>query len=175
MKKNINTSAFTIIASLLLLVTISQAQQKAVNVKRTNTDSLIRIIDNTIYNTYYNSNYWKKSIIPVFTVLKIDITETSNVKRIEFSDSADTLFTKELWRNPAYKNIKTALERYAKNKGYKNISILIPINYEPNYSPVHGVDYKHVESLMKFNGKDVIGKTILFSPVRIKVLSKGNI
>jgi hypothetical protein len=97
------------------------------------------------------------------------------LKSLNFSDCADSLFTKELLGNPNHlKTLQVALQEYARKATYKNISILIPVSYQPNYSPTREMDYKHVEALFQFNKRDIVGKTIIFSPIRIKVLSKGN-
>lgn len=164
------------IIALILFAGIANAQQneKHLLVRISYTDSLINEFENSIYESFYNPVFWSKTPNPTFTVLKIDIDKEGKVKDVRFSDSADTLFVNAFLRRPKYHDDTATLKKYAKAKEYKDISILIPVSYEPFYSPQHNFNYSNLELLMKFDKKDFTGKAIMLAPIQIKVLSEHN-
>ena len=137
-------------------------------------DSLIGEFENSIYDSFYNPAFWAKSNTPRFTVFKIDIGQDGKVKGMGFSDSADTLFVNAFLNRKKYHDDIATLEKYAKAKSYSNVSILIPVSYEPSYSSRQSFYYDKMESIMKFDKKDFEGKAILLSPIKIAVLSEHN-
>ena len=158
--------------TFFLFASITNAQQNKRDVSPA--DSLINEFKNSIYNSIYNPVFWSKSYVPTFTVLKIDIDARGKVQDVRFSDSADTLFVKAFLNRPKYHDDKLTLERYAEAESYKDISILIPVSYEPSYSPHRNFYYDNMESLMKFDKKDFTGKAIMLSPIKIAVLKERN-
>jgi hypothetical protein len=122
-------------------------------------DSLLKEFQNTVYYTFYNPTYMQTTV-PTFTMLKIDIDGTGKIAGIDFSDSADPSFTKAWSDKKNVHDDKATLQQYAKIKGYYNVSLLMPVSYQPNYP----------------NQKKVFtnGKAILLEPINIVVLSKGN-
>lgn len=131
-------------------------------------DSLLTEFINTVYNSIYDSNFRSKSYIPTFTVLKVDIDNTGKVTGVNFSDSADTLFLKAFSQRRRYHDDKSTLEKFAKAKGYTDVSILIPVNYEPYYSANRSIYYNNMNSIMRFNKKDFTGRAIILPPIIIE-------
>ena len=130
---------------------------------------------NIVYNTIYAPEFRSQVFMPSFTVLKIDINALGNITDIRFSDSADTLFVKQYkLRKSTPSDEKALLEQYAKYNSYKDVSIIIPVNYEPNYDSKRSFYYDHMEVLMQFNKKYFTGKAIILAPINIPVLTKGN-
>ncbi|MFA6247344.1 MAG: hypothetical protein WC615_10415 [Mucilaginibacter sp.] len=132
---------------------------------------------NIVYNTIYSPEFRSQSFMPSFAFLKIDINASGNVTDVRFSDSADTLFVKQFkLRKSTPSNEKVLLEQYAKDNSYKDISIIIPVNYEPNYTNKQSsiFYYNQMEALMQFNKKQFVGKAIILAPINIPVLTKGN-
>ncbi|QEM13999.1 hypothetical protein [Mucilaginibacter rubeus] len=125
-----------------------------------------------IYNTYNNPYYWKKSLKPTFTTLKIDVSKKGSITDIRFSDSADSLFKAEFEQN--IKKFRSIADQWVKSKSYKGISLLIPVYYETKYELKPTVGYDDVEFVLKFNKKAFTGNTVLLRPVTIRVLNNGN-
>ncbi|MBB5396353.1 hypothetical protein [Mucilaginibacter sp. AK015] len=137
-------------------------------------DSLLRIIDNNIYYSYYSPSYMSNKT-PIFTMLKIDLDWNGKVTGIHFSDSADSVFVKSYFNNPRNRDIKSTFEKYARLKAYSNISLLIPVNYQPEYPNQKKIfSYEELERSLKFKNQYFIGNSVMFSPINIKVLTKGN-
>lgn len=138
-------------------------------------DGSINQFRNIVYNSIYTPEFWSKSFIPSFAVLKIDINASGHVTDIQFSDSADTLFVRQFEkRKSKLADEKALLERFAKTNSYKDISIIIPVNYEPNYGNKRSFYYDQMESLMLFNKKQFTGKAIILATMNIAILTKGN-
>jgi hypothetical protein len=137
-------------------------------------DSLLNQFQNTIYNTFYNPEYMSNNT-PIATMMKVDINWEGKVTSISFSDSADSIFVRAFKNHPKWYDDKATLEKYAKVKSLTNISLLIPVNYEPGYPHQRKTfSYDELEGLMKFNKKSFTGKSIVFEPVNIVVLARGN-
>lgn len=167
--------------ALLLLVNVANAQQqkKAIiqppSAHTSYVDSLLNEFRGTVYNSFNNPVFWAKSQTPVFTFLRVDIDKNGKVKNIRFSDSADTLFVAAFSHRPKYHNDKLTLERYAKARTYTDLSIIIPVSYEPSYSPQRDFyEINNMETLMKFDNMEISGKVIILSPVKIGVLPDHN-
>lgn len=142
--------------------------------KQSTEDSLYLEISNTIYYTYYNPAYMSNKT-PVFTILKVDVDWAGKVTNISFSDSADSVFVKAWQNKPKVHDDKATFERYSKEKSYKNVSLLIPISYEPqlpNSNKYFTNDY--LETYLKFDKKAFVGNAIMLPPITITVLEKGN-
>jgi hypothetical protein len=138
------------------------------------TDSLYLEMDNTIYNSFYDSSYFS-TLTPTFTILKIDINKRGKVTGIQFSDSADTVFVKTYLNRKKWHDDKATIEKYAKVKSYKGISLLIPVSWEPNYPNQKKIfSYDEMEGIMKFNGKDFTGQSVLLQPIYIRISPNGN-
>jgi hypothetical protein len=150
------------------------AIEKPLLIHYSKADSLINEFENSVYECIHDPKFWAKSYVPTFTILKIDIDGMGKVKDIRFSDSADSLFVKAYLNKPNYHNDRSTLEKYAKEKSYTDVSLLIPVSYEPNYSPVRSYYYKTMESIMKFDKKDFTGKAIMLKPISIKILKENN-
>jgi len=181
---------FFIVCGLLMDVNTIKAQQKDTVTlnkilnsmpKHTDrhlsyTDSLIARFDNCIYNTYQDYHFWEKGVKQQFTMLQISIDKYGKIKRIWYSDSADKIFVDAFLKESVSKTNISTLERYAKAKGYKNLSLLIPVYFETNFenSPTFEHNYDFMESIMKFDGKPFSGKSVILEPVIIRVLAKHN-
>jgi len=179
MNGRINFNIFSFLFVSFLLTNTAYAQNaKRYDEKISNrpsyTDSLINEFRNTIYYSLYNSNLLANNKTPTFTVLKIDIDDKGIVTGITFSDSADTLFVKTFLKRHKYHDDIATLEKYAKAKSYNNISIIIPVSYEPLYDIQNSFISNKVEYIMKFDGKDFTGKAIMLAPIRVGMLSKNN-
>ncbi|AYL96213.1 hypothetical protein HYN43_013325 [Mucilaginibacter celer] len=111
---------------------------------------------------------------PTFAVLKINFDATCKVTDMRFSDSADSTFVKAFENRKKWHNDRATLEKYAKIKGYKDLSLLIPVSFEPRLpdSDKHYTN-NYIESYMRFNNKDFEGKAIMMPPIFIRVLAKG--
>ncbi|WP_162996453.1 hypothetical protein [Mucilaginibacter celer] len=142
--------------------------------KRTAADSLYLEINNFIYGTFYNPTYWETKT-PTFTVLKVDITWDGRVSDMRFSDSADSAFVKAWNDKLQTHDIKATFGRYAKEKSYEYLSLLIPVSFEP-LQPKSENHYanKYLESYLKFDKRDFEGEAIMMTPVFVQVLAKGN-
>jgi hypothetical protein len=153
------------------------AQEKNQNMERFNqkaADSLFTEISNTIYDSFYTSSYMSTTN-STFTVLKIDINKQGKVTGINFSDSANSTFVKAYTNRKKWHDDTATLEKYAKMNSYTDVSLLIPVSFEPNYPYQKKVfSYDELESMMKFDKKNFTGKSILFSLIRITVLPHGN-
>lgn len=174
MKTIIKTS--TILFILMLLINHVHAQVKPTysHAKKSVEDSLWGQFQNAVYYTYYNPAYMSNTTT-TSTVMKIDIDWQSKVTSIRFSDSADLLFASAFTNRPKWNDDKITLEKYARIMKLTSISLLIPINYEPNYPKQQKVfSYDELEGWMKFDKKSFTGKAIIFEPINISVLSKGN-
>jgi hypothetical protein len=142
--------------------------------RHTASDSLFTEFSGTVYNCYYTPSYMSNST-PTFAMLKIDIDPKGKVTSIQFSDSADSTFVKAFVNRKKWHNDEATLEKYAKIKGYSEISLLIPVSWEPKYPYQKKIfTYEELEGLMKFNSKNFTGKSIIFSPIHIKLSSSGN-
>jgi hypothetical protein len=139
-------------------------------------DSLMSEIRSSIYNNIYNPKFWGEYTTPTFTILKVTYDNNGDVKHISFSDSADSSFLKLYSKMPTYHDIKTTFKNYAAIKSYRDISLLIPVYYEPSYTSHQNQNfyYFQIESIMKFNGKEFVGKSILLRPIVIRVLKEHN-
>ncbi len=156
-------------------VNAQKATKHLLSSSQLSNDKSINQFRNVIYNTIYNPEFWSKSFMPSFAVLKVDINEPGHVTDIRFSDSADTLFVKQFeMRNTAWVKEKVLLECYARANSYKGVSIIIPVNYQPNYSIKRSFYYDQMEPFMQFNKKNFNGKAIILDPINIPVLTKGN-
>jgi hypothetical protein len=141
-------------------------------------DSLMQRFENIIDSVYYDYHFWGKGITHQFTMLQILIDKHGKVKRIWFSDSADKIFVDAFFQQTKSLNkieIET-LEKYTKAKRYKNISILIPVYFETRFErhPSFEHNYNFMESIMKFDGKPFLGKSVILEPVIIRVLAEHN-
>ena len=169
--------AFVTLLVSLLFVNCLKAQIKLQHdpkIKQTMEDSLFNQFRNTIYYSFYNPAYISNTTTTL-TIMKVDINWQGKVTNMGFSDSADSTFVKAFNNHPKWYDDKATLEKYAKVMSLTNISLLIPINYEPNYPDQHKVfSYDELEGLMKFGKKSFTGKCIMFEPINISVLSKGN-
>jgi hypothetical protein len=135
--------------------------------KQSTEDSLINKFQNNIYYSFYNPSYMVNTVA-TFTILKIDINRQGKVTNIQFSDSADSTFVKAYLNYNKDQDNKTTLEKYAEIKSYKDISLLIPISYEPNYPYQKKLfSYDELESMLKFNQQVFVGKSMVFSPIII--------
>jgi hypothetical protein len=175
MKQTLKTLLMVFI-SLLWLNSISAQINLPPNkkFKQPLADSLLREIDNDIYYTYYSPAFMSNKV-PVFTMLKVDIGWDGKVTSIQFSDSAGPDFIKAYFDRPKGHDIKATLEKYAKIKSYTDVSLLIPVSWEPNYPNQKKVfTYDEMEGIMKFNKKDFTGKSIMFSPIYITLSATGN-
>lgn len=137
-------------------------------------DSLLTEFSNTVYNTFYTPSYMYTTT-PTFAVLKIEIDKKGKVADIRFSDSADYTFVKAFDNRKKWHDDKATLEKYAKLKAYKDVSLLMPVSYEPQFpNPNKYYTNGYMESYLKFNNKDFTGKAVMLSPIFIPVLTKGN-
>lgn len=143
--------------------------------KQSYTDSLYAIICNPIYNSFYNPSYMS-STTPTFTMLKIDIDKNGKVTDIRFSDSADSTFVNAYVNRKKWPNEISTIEKFAKAKEYSDVSLLMPVNYEPNYRPKQTkvFSYEEMENIMKFNKKEFTGKVVKLPSMNIRVLSEHN-
>ncbi|MET3611343.1 hypothetical protein [Mucilaginibacter rubeus] len=144
--------------------------------KHTLSDSLLTEFSGTVYNSFYNPSYMSTTT-PTFAVLKIDIDKNGKVVDMRFSDSADSTFVRAFdnRKKKKWHDDKATLEKYARIKSYKDVSLLIPVSYEPQL-PNSNKYYTngYLESYLKFNNKDFTGKAVMLSPIFIPVLTKGN-
>jgi hypothetical protein len=139
-------------------------------------DSLVQRFEKTIDSVYHDSHFWYKGITHQFTILQILIDKHGKVKKIGYSDSADKIFVDAfLKQSESPRNIST-LEKYAKAKKYKNISILIPVYYETRFErhPSFEHNYDFMESIMKFDAKPFSGQSVILEPVIIRILAEHN-
>src|ERR1700759_1574662 len=102
-------------------------------IKRSVSDSLLVQIKNDIYYSFYNPTYMTNKK-PVFTFLKADINWDGNLTSIAFSDSADSTFVNAFSVYATKQNYRETFQKYITVQKLKNVSILIPVNYEPDYS-----------------------------------------
>lgn len=176
MNKVINSILATVLFVLVCQsINAQNVKDRPLPSSQLSNDKSINQFLNIIYNTIYTPKFWSKSFMPSFSVLKIDINASGQVTDIRFSDSADTLFVKQFeMRKTVRSDEKAFLERYAKDNSYRDISIIIPVNYEPNYSSKRSFYYDQMESFMQFNKKHFTGKAIILAPMNISVLTKGN-
>lgn len=141
-------------------------------------DSLRMVIDNDIYYTYYSpytSGYRSNHKESVFTMLKIDIGWDGKVTKIQFSDSADSAFVKAYFNNPRASNRKDIFEQYSKIKSYSHVSLIIPVNYQPDYPNQKKIfSYDEFEGIMKFNGKDFTDQSVFLQPIHIRISANDN-
>lgn len=176
MSKN---NTFKILTIILLIGSFSKdvyAQDASKTKHQKYADSLIGVFCNTIYRCGYNPGFWAKCYTPVFTTIKIDIDKKGKLSGVEFSDSADSLFKAEFSKGLNHERDKQILEEYAKAEQLKNVSILIPVYYEPwaDVKYKFHLNYGAIEGLLRFNKKPYRGNAIVLPPVRIPVLSTGN-
>ncbi|NOW96538.1 hypothetical protein [Mucilaginibacter sp. SG564] len=163
-------------AAGLLLINSLKAQEKRSDSEKSKqavSDSLYMEISTTIYYSFYATSYMSTNT-PTFAILKIDFDKNSKVTAMGFSDSADSSFVKAFENRKKWHDDKATLERYAKVKSYKNLSLLIPVSYEPqlpNSTKYYTNDY--LESYFKFDKKNFTGNAIMESPIFIKVSAKG--
>ena len=154
-----------------------KAQEKNQNLDHFNqktADSLFTEISSTIYDSFYTSSYMSTTN-STFTVLKIDINKQGKVTGINFSDSADSTFVKAYTNRKKWHDDTATLEKYAKINSYTDLSLLIPVSFEPNYPYQKKLfSYDELESIMKFGKNSFTGKSVLFSLIRITVLPHGN-
>lgn len=142
--------------------------------KQSTEDSLYLEISNTIYYTYYNLAYMSNKT-PVFAILKVDVDWAGKVTNISFSDSADSVFVKAWQNKPKVHDEKATFERYSKEKLYKNVSLLIPVSYEPQLpNSIKYFTNDYLETYLKFDKKAFVGNAIMLPPIIITVLLKGN-
>jgi len=175
MKQIIKTLVILFVS--LLLLKSANAQLKLgykPKAKQLPEDSLFNQFRNTVYNSFYNPVYMANTT-PVSTMMKIDIDWQGKVTSINFSDSADSIFVKAFKNHKNWYDDKATLEKYAKVMGLTNVSLLIPINYEPNYPNQRKLfSYDELEGMMKFDKKSFTGKAIIFEQINIGVLPKRN-
>ncbi|MEZ2336751.1 hypothetical protein AB6735_14005 [Mucilaginibacter sp. RCC_168] len=173
--KNIAKTIITL-TSCFLLISNLKAQEKGRDLEKykpTALDSLYTEISNTIYSSFYHSPYMSTTT-PTFAILKIDFDKNGKVTDMRFSDSADSAFVKAFENREKWHDDNATLERYAKIKSYKNLSLLFPVSFEPqlpNSNKYYTNDY--LESYFKFNKKDFTGKAVMQSPIFIKISAKG--
>ena len=165
------------LAALTLVSSNVKAQDKMLGegkYKHTVSDSLLTEFSNAVYNTFYTPSYMSTTT-PTFAVLKIEIDKNGKVADIRFSDSADSTFVKAFDNRKKWHDDKATLEKYAKLKSYKDVSLLMPVSFEPQ-QPNSDKHYAngYLESYLKFDKKPFEGKAIMLSPIFITVLSKGN-
>ncbi|MDB5135276.1 MAG: hypothetical protein JWP37_1879 [Mucilaginibacter sp.] len=164
----------TICVSLLYASLLSaQKKNKKAPTHKSYADSLMGAFRNSVYGRIYNPAFWSKSYMPTLTILKISINKNGKVTDIRFSDSADTLFVKTFANMPKRNDDLSTLEKYALAKSYKDISILIPINYEPNYRAHRSFDYNNLQLLMRFDKKEFEGKALISPPLLVGVVADG--
>ncbi len=133
-----------------------------------NPNNLINKFKKSVQQSLANRDFNSKCYMSTFTVLKIDIDNRGEIKDLNFSDNVDTLFSKSFFLRHTYKNERAILTQYIKLNAYKNISVLIPINYEP-FNDVHrNLYYDSMESFLRFNKKDFTGKAVMLSPIEVK-------
>jgi hypothetical protein len=166
-----------IFSGILLQITVSFAQDKVLNsgkYKHSASDSLFNKFSNGIYHSFYTPSYMSTRT-PTFTMLKVDINKDGKVTSIQFSDSADSTFVKAYLNRKKWHDDKATLERYAKIKSYTDLSLLIPVSWEPNYPNQKELfSYDEMEGIMRFNKKDFTGKSVFFPPIYIKITPGGN-
>jgi hypothetical protein len=110
-----------------------------------------------------------------FAVLKIDIDKKGKVTDIRFSDSADSTFLKAYANRQQWPDEKGTIEKYAKAKGYKNVSLLMHVRFEPRYpSSNKYISYDQAEAVMQFAGKEFIGNSIILPCMNIRVSAEHN-
>jgi hypothetical protein len=163
------------INKLLIIGFIVLCYSKATGQRYTYADSLINEYKNSVYECYHNPGFWSKNNKPVFTIIKIEIDKNGDIKDIRFSDSADPLFVNAYLKRVKYHDEKQTLKKYASAKSFKNISILIPVSYEPQYNPQHSFESNAIENMLKFNNHDFSGDAIILEPLKIGVLADHNI
>ncbi len=138
------------------------------------TDSLLSKIDAPIYYSFYNPTYMVVKTATV-TVLKIDIDKKGKVTDIRFSDSADSTFLKAYANRQQWPDEKGTIEKYAKAKGYRDVSLLMNVRFEPRYpSPIKDISYDQVEAIMQFAGKEFTGNSVILPGMNIRVLAEHN-
>lgn len=142
--------------------------------KHTVSDSLITQFYNKVYGCFYNPVYIKKGSVTV-TLLKIDIDKNGKVRNMGFSDSADPNFKEAFSQRKTNPDDFDTLAKYAAIKGYVDLSLLIPVYFEPGYpNQYKAFNYEELEDLMKFNKESVTGRIILLQPIIIRVAKSGN-
>ncbi|PWK75301.1 hypothetical protein LX99_03794 [Mucilaginibacter oryzae] len=141
--------------------------------RHTLSDSLLSEFSSTVYDSFYNPSYMATTT-STFAMLKIDIDIAGKVKGITFSDSADSTFVQAFKNRKKRHDDKATLEKYAKLKMYKDVSLLIPVSFEPKLpnSDKHYTN-SYFESYLRFNHEDFTGKAIILTPIFIPVLAKG--
>ncbi|MDB5129969.1 hypothetical protein [Mucilaginibacter sp.] len=174
--KNISRSVI-IFSVVLSQITVSFAQDRVLNnekYKHSVSDSLFNEFSNGIYHSFYTSSYMSTTT-PTFTMLKVDISKNGKVTSIQFSDSADSTFVKAYLNRKKWHDDKATLEKYAKIKSYTDVSLLIPVSWEPDYPNQKKLfSYDEMEGIMRFNKKDFTGKSVFFPPIYIKITPGGN-
>jgi|GEM_PF-6123628 len=177
MKPILKTTAILFVS--LLLTNCLKAQTKPVfnynpKIKHSVADSLYNQFQSDVYYSFYNPTYMSNTTT-TSTIMKVDIDWQGKVTDINFSDSADSIFVKVYRNHLKIHDDKVLLEKYAKSKSLTNISLLIPVNYEPNYPHQRKTfSYDELEGLIKFNKRSFTGKSIIFEPINIAVLTRGN-
>jgi hypothetical protein len=156
-------------------ITSIKAQQRFPDIKKQSyTDSLFSEISGTVYNAFYTPSFMGNKT-PTSAFLKIDIDDQGKVSDIRFSDSADSLFVKAWTNRKIIHDDKATLERYAKVKGYKDLSLLMQVNFEPGYPNSNNLfSYGYIEAMMKFNKKLFIGNSVMLRQTNIRILPYGN-
>lgn len=169
----------TVFVMIVLLMGTNQtkAQKKIldeIRYEHTAADSMLTEFYNKIYGSFYNPTY-RLNKIATFALLKIDIDKTGRINSIDFSDSADSSFVNSFAQRSQSEYDKVTLERYAKEKSYKDLSLLIPVIFEPNFPNQKKIfNYDELEGLLRFNKQNFTGKSVILSPIFIKVAVKGN-
>jgi hypothetical protein len=134
---------------------------------------LLRKILNDIYYTYYSPMYMVNKT-PVFTMLKVDLTQNGKIADISFSDNTNEGFASAYLGNKDIAVFKSTIEKYAQQKSFSNTSILIPISYQPNSPSKGGVfSYDNIQYFTKFKGQTISAPMTILPMVIISVLSKN--
>jgi len=149
---------------------------KSVDKKPNYADSLLTRFCNRIDSTYHDYHFWTKGITHQFVVLQIRIDEHGQVRRIWYSDSADKIFKDAFLKQSVSSENISILEKYARAKNYKDISILIPVYFESSFErkPSFEHNYNFMESILKFDGKPFSGESVILEPVIVRVLAEHN-
>lgn len=172
--KYIKITTLLIIGCLFSRHLSAQTIQPAELINPTTEQGLLNKILNDIYFTYYSPTYMSNKM-PVFTILKVDVSQNGKIKDISFSDGTDPGFKNAYFSNKDIGVFKNTFEKYAQQKSYFNTSMLIPISYQPNSPNKEGVfSYDNIQLVTKFKGQSLIGPAILLPTVTISVLSKNN-
>jgi len=174
-KMNIYLKISATLIMLLCIISSVSAQNKTFELpKQSYSDSLYARICTPIYFSFYTPSYMATTT-PTFTILKIEINSQGKVIAINFSDSADSVFVKAYKNRKKYDDEISTLEKYVKAKLYTDVSLLMPVSFEPKYpNSVKDFSYDKMESIMQWNKKEVVGRVIMLPSMNIRILPNGN-